>query len=109
MPRSRRSRAASGRSGGKALRSSEGLLRHEEEGVTTNPVVDARSGSIAPQSRAEFRAGKIGFGLRARPLLPFGLVTFFVVVATGVGLYAFLQVGAALDQITDKALPPALA
>jgi signal transduction histidine kinase/DNA-binding response OmpR family regulator/HAMP domain-containing protein len=52
---------------------------------------------------------KIGLGLKGRLQLAFGAITLFVVIATGVGLYAFFEVGKSLDRITEKALPPALA
>src|SRR5712692_6087482 len=52
---------------------------------------------------------KIGIGLKGRLQLAFGAITLFVVVATGVGLYAFFEVGRSLERITEKALPPALA
>ena len=53
--------------------------------------------------------GAIGLGLKGRLQLAFGAITLFVVIATGVGLYAFFEVGKSLDRITQKALPPALA
>lgn len=52
---------------------------------------------------------RIGIGLRGRLQLAFGAITLLVVIATGIGLYAFFEVGNSLDQITERALPPALA
>jgi adenylate cyclase len=52
---------------------------------------------------------KIGLGLKGRLQLAFGAITLLVVIATGVGLYAFFQVGKSLQRITEEALPPALA
>ena len=49
-----------------------------------------------------------GIGLKGRLQLAFGAITLFVVIAAGVGLYAFFEVGKSLEQITEKALPPAL-
>src|SRR5919201_5670921 len=52
---------------------------------------------------------KIGVGLKGRLQLAFAAITLFVVIATGVGLYAFFEVAKSLDSITEKAVPPALA
>jgi adenylate cyclase len=52
---------------------------------------------------------KIGLGLKGRLQLAFAAITLLVVIATGVGLYAFFQVGKSLQRITEEALPPALA
>src|SRR5262245_36060999 len=52
---------------------------------------------------------RLGLGLKERLQLAFGAITLLVVIATGVGLYAFFQVGKSLQRITEEALPPALA
>src|SRR5262245_47091371 len=52
---------------------------------------------------------KIGLGLKGRLQFAFGAITLLVVIATGVGLYAFFQVGKSLQRITEEALPPTLA
>jgi len=52
---------------------------------------------------------KIGLGLKGRLQLAFSAITLLVMIATGVGLYAFFQVGKSLQRITEEALPPALA
>jgi adenylate cyclase len=52
---------------------------------------------------------RVGLGLKGRLQLAFGAITLLVVIATGVGLYAFFQVGKSLQRITEEALPPALA
>lgn len=52
---------------------------------------------------------RIGIGLGGRLQLAFGVITLLVIIATGIGLYAFFEVGNLLDQITKKALPPTLA
>src|SRR5262249_18321722 len=51
----------------------------------------------------------VGLGLKGRLQLAFGAITLLVVIATGVGLYAFFQVGKSLQRITEEALPPAVA
>jgi adenylate cyclase len=61
-----------------------------------------RAGLAAP-------AGRVGFGLKGRLQLAFGAITLFVVIAAGVGLYAFFQVAKSIERITEDALPPALA
>jgi signal transduction histidine kinase len=53
--------------------------------------------------------GKIGLGLKGRLQLAFGAITLLVVIATGVGLYAFFEFAKSLQRITEQALPPALA
>jgi signal transduction histidine kinase len=69
-------------------------------------VADARgrSGMETAVSRE-----KIGLGLKGRLQLAFGAITLLVVIATGVGLYAFFEVAKSLQRITEQALPPALA
>ena len=52
---------------------------------------------------------RVGLGLKGRLQLAFGAITLLVVIATGVGLYAFFQVGKSLQRITEEALPPVLA
>ena len=52
---------------------------------------------------------RVGLGLKGRLQLAFGAITLLVVIATGVGLYAFSQVGKSLQRITEEALPPVLA
>jgi signal transduction histidine kinase/CheY-like chemotaxis protein len=69
-------------------------------------VADARgrSGMETAVSRE-----KVGLGLKGRLQLAFGAITLLVVIATGVGLYAFFEVAKSLQRITEQALPPALA
>jgi signal transduction histidine kinase/CheY-like chemotaxis protein len=79
--------------------------RGETKGPATI-VADSHDKSAAQTSVSGLR---IGIGLKGRLQLAFGAITLLVVVATGVGLYAFFEVGKSLDRITNKALPPALA
>jgi signal transduction histidine kinase len=51
----------------------------------------------------------IGFGLRQRLLLSFIAISGFGVVAAVVGNYAFYAIGEALQQVTEKSVPPAIA
>jgi adenylate cyclase len=69
-------------------------------------VAHSRDGSGEQAAVSEER---IGLGLKGRLQLAFGAITLLVVIATGVGLYAFFQVGKSLQRITEEALPPALA
>jgi adenylate cyclase len=62
-----------------------------------------------PDEPMRHSTAKTGVGLKGRLLLAFSAITLLVVVATGAGLYAFLEVGKSLDRITLKALPPVLA
>ena len=48
-------------------------------------------------------------GVRGRLLLAFFGISAFAVFAAAAAMYAFLQVGEALDQITQKRVPAALA
>src|SRR5687767_13005873 len=50
-----------------------------------------------------------GLGIRGRLLLAFFGVSAFAVLATAVAVYAFLQVGAVIDRITERRVPAALA
>src|SRR5260370_37408512 len=77
-----------------------------EIAVSATPAADSCD---KLSDRTAISSEKIGIGLRGRLQLAFGAITLFVVVATGVGLYAFFEVGKSLDRITEKALPPALA
>src|SRR5215472_7360517 len=52
---------------------------------------------------------RVALGLKGRLQLAFGAITLLVVIATGVGLYAFSQVGKSLQRTPKEALPPALA
>jgi adenylate cyclase len=79
--------------------------RRETTGFGTS-VADSRDGSGEQTAVSD---EKIGLGLRGRLQLAFGAITLLVVIATGVGLYAFFQVGKSLQRITEEALPPALA
>jgi adenylate cyclase len=79
--------------------------RRETTGFGTS-VADSRDGS---GEQAAVSDEKIGLGLKGRLQLAFGAITLLVVIATGVGLYAFFQVGKSLQRITEEALPPALA
>jgi adenylate cyclase len=79
--------------------------RRETTGFGTS-VADSRDGS---GEQAAVSDEKIGLGLKGRLQLAFGAITLLVVIATGVGLYAFFQVGRSLQRITEEALPPALA
>src|SRR5207245_2997470 len=63
-----------------------------------------RSGEEAAVSE-----GRMGAGLNGRLDLGFGAIRLTVGIATGVGLYAFFQVGKSLQRTTEEALPPALA
>src|SRR5215471_15275261 len=51
----------------------------------------------------------IGFGLRQRLLLSFIAISGFAVVAAVGGDYAFYAIGEALQQVTEKSVPPAIA
>jgi len=79
--------------------------RRETTGFGTS-VADSRDRSGEQNAVSE---EKIGLGLKGRLQLAFGAITLLVVIATGVGLYAFFQVGKSLQRITEEALPPALA
>jgi hypothetical protein len=74
--------------------------------ASTTPVVESRDPSA---EAAAISNEATGIGLKGRLQLAFGAITLFVVIAAGVGLYAFFEVGKSLEQITEKALPPALA
>jgi signal transduction histidine kinase/CheY-like chemotaxis protein len=50
-----------------------------------------------------------GKGLRERLLFAFIAISGFAVLAAAVGNYAFYAIGAALHQVTDKSVPPAIA
>jgi signal transduction histidine kinase len=77
------------------------------EDVATAPSgADRRSST---DERAARPSEKIGLGLKGRLQLAFGAITLFVVIATGVGLYAFVEVGKSLNRITEETLPPVLA
>ncbi|HEX9461932.1 MAG TPA: PAS-domain containing protein [Alphaproteobacteria bacterium] len=54
-------------------------------------------------------ASAIAFGLRPRLLLAFGAISLFVVIAAAAGFYGLFEVSSALQKITKKAVPPALA
>jgi len=69
-------------------------------------VADSRDRSGEQTAVSEER---IGLGLKGRLQFAFGAITLLVVIAMGVGLYAFFQVGKSLQRITEEALPPALA
>jgi len=79
---------------------------HRESAQFETSIADSRdrSGEEAAVSKK-----RIGLGLKGRLQLAFGAITLLVVIATGVGLYAFFQVGKSLQRITEEALPPALA
>ena len=49
------------------------------------------------------------FGLRERLLLSFAAISGFAIVAALVGNYAFYAMGTALQKVTEKTVPPALA
>jgi len=68
-------------------------------------AADSRSGrGVRPTAAGE----KTGLGLKGRLQLAFGAITLLVVIATGVGLYAFFEVAKSLQRITEQALPPAV-
>lgn len=73
--------------------------------ASATPVVESRDPSA---EAAAISNEATGIGLKGRLQLAFGAITLFVVIAAGVGLYAFFEVGKSLEQITEKALPPAL-
>jgi signal transduction histidine kinase/DNA-binding response OmpR family regulator len=79
---------------------------HRESAWPETSIADSRERSGEQTAVPE---EKIGLGLKGRLQLAFGAITFLVVIATGVGLYAFFQVGRSLQRITEEALPPALA
>src|SRR4029077_10772346 len=51
----------------------------------------------------------VRYGLRERLLLAFIAISGFAVVAGVVGSYAFYAIGEALQQVTAKSVPPAIA
>jgi hypothetical protein len=53
--------------------------------------------------------GTTGFGLRQRLLLSFIAISGFAVIAAVVGNYAFYAIGEALQHVTKKSVPPAIA
>ena len=55
------------------------------------------------------RPSKVKFGLRERLLLSFVAISGFAIVAALVGNYAFYAMGNALQKVTEKTVPPALA
>src|SRR5262245_31232380 len=73
-----------------------------------NKASSTGSASTLPPGAA-VSGRRVGLGLKGRLQLAFGAITLLVVIATGVGLYAFFQVGKSLQRITEEALPPALA
>src|SRR5713101_5521035 len=79
---------------------------HRESAQFETSIADSRdrSGEEAAVSKK-----RIGLGLKGRLQLAFGAITLLVVIATGVGLYAFFEVAKSLERITQEALPPALA
>jgi signal transduction histidine kinase/DNA-binding response OmpR family regulator len=79
---------------------------HRESAQFETSIADSRDRSGEQTAVSEER---IGLGLKGRLQLAFGAITLLVVIATGVGLYAFFQVGKSLQRITEEALPPALA
>src|SRR5258707_6379592 len=50
-----------------------------------------------------------GLGLRGRLLLSFAAISAFAIVAAVVGNYAFYVIGASLEEVTEKSVPPAIA
>ena len=83
------------------------------EGSTANhatpAATDARdSSSHSSGSQYEPPGQAVGVGLKGRLQLAFAAITLMVVIATGVGLFAFFSVGKSLDRITVQALPRAL-
>jgi signal transduction histidine kinase len=73
--------------------------------ASATPMVESQDPSA---EAAAISNEATGIGLKGRLQLAFGAITLFVVIAAGVGLYAFFEVGKSLEQITEKALPPAL-
>ena len=55
------------------------------------------------------RPARVRFGLRGRLLLSFAAISSFAVLAALVSNYAFYAMGAALQDVTEKTIPPALA
>src|SRR5215467_5344764 len=53
-------------------------------------------------------ASRSGWGLRGRLLLSFIAISGFAVIAAIVGSYAFQTIGKAVDEITDRTIPPAI-
>src|SRR5215471_16953068 len=53
-------------------------------------------------------ASRSGWGLRGRLLLSFIAISSFAVIAAIVGTYAFHTIGKAVDEITDRTIPPAI-
>ena len=53
-------------------------------------------------------ASRSGWGLRGRLLLSFIAISSFAVIAAIVGSYAFHTIGKAVDEITDRTIPPAI-
>jgi adenylate cyclase len=79
---------------------------HRESAQFETSIADSRDRSGEEAAVSE---EKIGLGLKGRLQLAFAAITLLVVIATGVGLYAFFEVGKSLQRITEGALPPALA
>src|SRR5262249_3252560 len=73
------------------------------------PIWGATGSASTLPPGAAVSGRRVGLGLKGRLQLAFGAITLLVVIATGVGLYAFFQVGKSLQRITEEALPPALA
>ena len=53
-------------------------------------------------------ASRSGWGLRGRLLLSFIAISSFAVIAAIVGSYAFHTIGKAVDEITNRTIPPAI-
>jgi adenylate cyclase len=53
-------------------------------------------------------ASRSGYGLRGRLLLAFIAISSFAVIAAVVGSYAFHTIGKAVDEMTDRSIPPAI-
>src|SRR6516225_2900257 len=78
-------------------------------GSDIRPIWGATGSASTLPPGAAVSGRRVGLGLKGRLQLAFGAITLLVVIATGVGLYAFFQVGKSLQRITEEALPPALA
>ena len=71
--------------------------------------MQAPSGGFGMTAAVASRRSTTKFGLRERLLLSFVAISGFAIIAALVGNYAFYAMGTALQKVTQKTVPPALA
>src|SRR5215831_7660791 len=71
----------------------------------------SRRGTRGPMSKERLTSGdatRPGYGLRGRLLLSFIAISSFAAIAAIVGTYALYTIGKALNEMTDRSIPPAI-